>query len=64
MALHDMIRPKWIRLPKADGHLGGLYDPKRGVIRFIGGGGTVDYDLVALAEDEEVKETREPKKQV
>lgn len=38
--------------------MGGLYDPKRGVIRFIGGGGTVDYDLVALAEDEEVKETR------
>lgn len=58
MPLHDTIRPKWIRLKRPDGHLGGLYDPRRGVIRFIGGGGTVDYDLVALAEDEEVKETQ------
>lgn len=50
-ALHDKIRPKWIRLLKGDRHLGGLYDPQRGIIRFIGNGGTVDYDLVAMAEE-------------
>lgn len=52
MALHDMIKPKWIRLPKSDGHLGGLYDPLRGIIRFVGGGGTVDYDLADLTQQE------------
>lgn len=58
-ALNDMIRPKWIRLLKSDGNLGGLYDPQRGIIRFISRGGTVDVDLVALAEDEERKQERE-----
>lgn len=53
--LDNTIQTKWIRLPKQDGHLGALYDPLRGIIRFIGGGGTVDYDLVALAEDERRK---------
>jgi hypothetical protein len=47
-----MIKPKWIRLMKHDRHLGGLYDPQRGIIRFVSRDGTVDYDLVALAQDE------------
>lgn len=59
MPLHDTIRPKWIRLKKGDGHLGGLYDPTRGIIRFIGNGGTVDYDLVALSQDEEKKQVEQ-----
>lgn len=54
-ALHDMIKPKWIRLLKHDGHLGGIYDPQRGIIRFVSRDGTVDYDLAALAEDESKK---------
>ncbi len=41
---------------KHDGHLGGLYDPQRGIIRFVSRAGTVDYDLVALAEDAERNE--------
>lgn len=61
-ALNDIIRPKWIRLLKPDGNLGGLYDPQRGIIRFISRGGTADVDLVALAEDEQRKtETQEQK---
>lgn len=55
-ALHDIIRPKWIRLEKMDGHLGGLYDPQRGIIRFISRAGTQEYDLVALAQDEQRKQ--------
>ena len=55
MPLHDTIRPKWIRLLKHDGHLGGIYDPQRGIIRFVSRDGTVEYDLVALAQDEEQK---------
>ena len=55
-ALHDMIRPRWTRLLKHDGHLGGLYDPQRGIIRFVSRNGTVDYDLVALAEEEQRKQ--------
>lgn len=63
MPLHDTIKPKWIRLEKMDGHLGGLYDPTRGIIRFISRSGTQDYDLVALAEDEQRKmeQALEPK---
>jgi hypothetical protein len=52
MPLNDRIQAKWIRLLKSDGNLGGLYDPQRGIIRFISRGGTVDVDLVALCEDE------------
>ncbi len=55
MPLHDMIKPKWIRLLKPDGNLGCLYDPNRGIIRFISRGGTADVDLVALSEDEQRK---------
>lgn len=55
MPLHDMIKPKWIRLLKSDGHLGAIYDPQRGIIRFVSGGGTAEYDLVAMAEDEQRK---------
>jgi hypothetical protein len=55
MPLNDRIQAKWIRLLKSDGNLGGLYDPQRGIIRFISRGGTVDVDLVALADDEERK---------
>lgn len=51
MPLNDRIQAKWIRLLKSDGNLGGLYDPQRGIIRFISRGGTVDVDLVALAEE-------------
>lgn len=48
--LHDTIRPQFIRLSKPDGHLGALYDVRRGVLRLIGRNGqTVDYDLVALS---------------
>lgn len=54
-ALNAIIKPKWIRLLKPDGHLGGLYDPTRGIIRFISREGTADVDLVALAEDEQRK---------
>lgn len=51
MQLNAIIRPKWVRLTKHDKHLGGLYDPLRGIIRFVSRDGTVDYDLVALAEE-------------
>lgn len=51
MALNAIIKTRWVRLTKSDKHLGGLYDPLRGVIRFVSRDGTVDYDLVALAED-------------
>lgn len=56
MPLHDKIKPTWKRLLKHDGHLGGLYDPTRGIIRFVSRDGTVEYDLVALAQDEERKQ--------
>lgn len=49
--LNDIIKTKWIRLIKSDKHLGGLFDPRRGIIRFVSRDGTVDYDLVALAEE-------------
>lgn len=50
-ALNAIIKPQWVRLLKPDGNLGCLYDPNRGIIRFISRGGTADVDLVALAED-------------
>lgn len=49
--LNAIIKPEWIRLLKHDGHLGGVYDPGRGIIRFISRDGTVDIDLVALSEE-------------
>jgi hypothetical protein len=61
-ALHDKIKMQPIRLLKSDGNLGGIYDPLRGIIRFISRGGTVDYDLVALAEEAARKiEAEQPK---
>lgn len=60
MPLHDTIKPKWIRLLKPDGGLGGLYDPTRGIIRFISRGGTADVDLVALSEEAQRQEQGEP----
>lgn len=47
---------------KHDRHLGGLYDPQRGIIRFVSRDGTVDYDLVALAQDEEQNQIELPTK--
>jgi hypothetical protein len=62
MPLNDRIQAKWIRLLKSDGNLGGLYDPQRGIIRFISRGGTVDVDLVALADEAMPKvEAEQPK---
>lgn len=49
MSRYDILAPGWIRLKKGDGHLGALFHPERGVIRFIGSGGTVDYNLVNLS---------------
>jgi hypothetical protein len=54
-ALHDKIKTEWIRLLKPDGNLGCLYDPHRGIVRFISRGGTADVDLVALSEEAERK---------
>ena len=56
MPLHDKIQTSWKRLLKSDGNLGCLYDAQRGVVRFISRGGTVDYDLVAMSQDEERKQ--------
>lgn len=55
MPLNDKIKTNWVRLLKPDGNLGCLYDPNRGIIRFISRGGTADVDLVALAEDAQRK---------
>jgi hypothetical protein len=50
-ALNDMIKPTIIRLAHKDGSFAAEYDWQRGIIRFVQRRGTVDYDLVALAED-------------
>lgn len=48
----DMMQPRFIRLLKADGHLGMLYDPQTNTARLVCRAGTVDFDLNAIAEKE------------
>jgi len=50
----------FVRLLKADGHLGALYDPKRNVMRFISrDGGVTEYDLTVIAEKQRQKEAKQ-----
>lgn len=58
-ALHDMMAPEWIRLKRVDGHLGALYHPQKRIVRFVTGGGTVDYKLALY----DVHQPSEPQQQ-
>jgi hypothetical protein len=52
MSTNDTLQPRFIRLLKADGHLGMLYDPQSNTARLVCRHGTVDYDLNAIAHKE------------
>ena len=57
-ANNDMMQPRFIRLLKADGHLGALYDPQSNTVRVVCRSGTVDYDLATIAEKEQRRMVR------
>ena len=59
MALNDLIKPAVIRLTQKDGRFGAEYDWRRGEIRLVSRGGTVDYDLVAIAAEMQAREQAE-----
>lgn len=58
MPNNDMMQPRFIRLLKADGHLGMLYDPQSNTARLVCRHGTVDYDLNAIAQKEQRRTER------
>lgn len=63
MANNDMMQPRFIRLLKADGHLGMLYDPQSNTARLVCRAGTVDFDLTAIAQKELRRMERVPTEQ-
>lgn len=50
MALHDIIKPTYVRLLHKNGRFAANFDYQRGIVQFVDRGGTIEYDLVALAE--------------
>jgi hypothetical protein len=56
-ALNDMIKPTIVRLQHKGGAFAAEYDWQRGIIRFVDRGGTVDYDLVQIAECKRKEQT-------
>lgn len=54
--INDTITPAAIRLKHKDGTFAGLFYWKQNKVRLIHKGGTVDYDLAALADEMQSKE--------
>lgn len=42
-----MVRPQWERYTHKNGQFAFEFDPRRGVIRCVNRGGTIEYDLAA-----------------
>lgn len=49
--LRDIIKPESVRLTHKRGGFAAEYDWQRGIIRFVDRSGTIDYDLVKIAEE-------------
>lgn len=58
MPYNDSMEPKYLRLLKADGHLGALFDPNTNQLRLVCRAGTVDIDLNALIAKEARRQER------
>lgn len=60
--LRDIIKSNSIRLTHKKGGFAAEYDWQRGIIRFVDRSGTIDYDLVKIAE--EMQQAQEPQPHV
>ena len=59
MPLHDIIKPKYVRLLHKNGRFAANFDVERGIVQFVDRGGTIEYDLVSLIEQAQPSQPHE-----
>lgn len=49
MPLHEIIKPRWVRMLDNEGRFIGNYDPVRGIMMSVKRGGTAFFDLAEVS---------------